>query len=427
MYNHQNHHRSTWLQHYRDVVAGKKDSKRGLPPHLRESTDAFALSLPGKHREVWRNVHLAFQAVDPLFLQGGFEIRKRLEEQVMDRSAYCKKKLGIQDAPRLRWTSDLIDFKRNHCLKIPPSFSPGPMHSLGHVMAFSAKLESDGYLNGRKYRRDCPHFDMVVLDFPMSADVQERYATLLLQREKEKRSQNGDGKVKEAPKDNMIIFSSIALLSNICFGPGLNWEISLSADGTHDVGSNDYILIPIGVYHINHDGTKTFRPLLYAFCPGEIELCVVLALDQLRIATRLLFNINAVFKSGMISDCSEVFVNAFKLVFPNNPLRQCYPHIARKFRIDGERTSNGGYRKHLGKMDNKWLQSVAGKDVQWLRLCRTHLMFEKGKSLVKDAWLRAGEQKLLKVFATSYLDNPDYCNWWYAVVGIPGCTPKSKH
>ena len=36
-------------------------------------------------------MHLAFQAVDPLFLQGGFEIRKRLEEQVMDRSAYCKK------------------------------------------------------------------------------------------------------------------------------------------------------------------------------------------------------------------------------------------------------------------------------------------------------------------------------------------------
>ena len=41
---------------------------------------------------------------------------------------------------------------------------------------------------------------------------------------KEKRSQNGDGKVKEAPKDNMISFSSIALLSNMCFGPGLNWE-----------------------------------------------------------------------------------------------------------------------------------------------------------------------------------------------------------
>jgi hypothetical protein len=426
MYNHQNHHRSTWLEHYRDVVAGKKVSKRGLPPYLKQSTDAFALSLRGKHREVWRKVYAAFQAIDPLFLSGGFEIRKKLEEQVIERSSYSSKKLAIQSAPRIKWTSDLINFKLQHRLKLPPSFRPVPMYCLDHVKAFATKLEADGYLTGVKHQRDCPHFDMIVLDFEMSSDVQERYNTLLFRREKEKKAQNDDGKVKEAPKDNMIIFSSISLLSNICFGQRLNWEISLSADGTHDVGSNDYILIPIGIYHINNDGTKTFRPLLYAFCPGEIELCVLLALDQLRIATRLLFNIYPVFKGGMISDCSEVFVNSFKLVFPKNPLLQCYPHIARKFRIDGERTSNGGYRKNLTKMDSKWLQAVAGKDVQWLRLCRTFAMFNKGASLVSDAWVQAGESKLLDVFANSYLKNPDYCKWWYAVVGIPGCIPQNQ-
>jgi hypothetical protein len=46
-------------------------------------------------------------------------------------------------------------------------------------------------------------------------------------------------------------------------------------------------------------------------------------------------------------------------------------------------------KKMLTKMDSKWLQAVAGKDVQWLRLCRTFAMFNKGASLVSDAWVLA--------------------------------------
>jgi hypothetical protein len=120
-----------------------------------------------------------------------------------------------------------------------------------------------------------------------------------------------------------------------------------SVDGTHGLLSNEYKVIGFGVYHVAPDGVKRFHPLAYAFATGELELASLLLLRYLKRIALDLFGLTPQFKGGIISDHTEVFVNAFQEAFLNDQVMQCFPHIIRKFRIDGRRGGNGQYMKVL--------------------------------------------------------------------------------
>ena len=96
--------------------------------------------------------------------------------------------------------------------------------------------------------------------------------------------------------------------------------------------------------------------------------------------------------------------NAFHNIFPDDMLLQCFPHIIRKFRIDGAREGNGVYYQHMSdKNSPSWLYDVAENDVCLLRECRTPAMFKKMSSMVLAGWRADGEDALADTFSSSYL------------------------
>jgi hypothetical protein len=161
--------------------------------------------------------------------------------------------------------------------------------------------------------------------------------------------------------------------------PLLSYGISVvptNLTGRFVVARMELSIVAIGLFSINLDGTKQYHPLVYALAPGEIELVALIALEFLKCAAMEVFGLTPRFRGGLISDHTEVFTNAFHEAFPSDMLLQCFPHIIRKFRIDGEREGNGSYFKHLsGKNPTSWLHDVAENDVYMLRECRTDAMF----------------------------------------------------
>ena len=129
-------------------------------------------------------------------------------------------------------------------------------------------------------------------------------------------------------------------------------------------------------------GVKRFHPLAYALATGELELVSLLLLHYLNRINMDLFGLTPRFKGGIISDHTEVFVNAFREIFPDDQVLQCFPHIIRKFRIDAKREGNGQYMKLLENHQATWLWNTAEEDVYMLRGCRYQLMFDKLKDLI---------------------------------------------
>jgi hypothetical protein len=156
-----------------------------------------------------------------------------------------------------------------------------------------------------------------------------------------------------------VVFTSLALLSNLCSSSNLDWNVCGSADGIHGLLSNDYKVIDFGVYHTGTEGVKRFHPLAYALATGELEIVSILLLHYIKCVARDLFGLNPQFKGGIISDHTEVFVNAFQEMFPNDQVLQCFPHIIRKFWIDGKREGNGQYMKLLENNQRTWLWDSA--------------------------------------------------------------------
>ncbi len=146
----------------------------------------------------------------------------------------------------------------------------------------------------------------------------------------------------------------------------------------------------------------------------------------MKCAARDLFGINPRFKGGIISDHTEVFVNAFQEIFPKDQVLQCFPHIIRKFRIDAKREGNGQYMKLLKNNQSFWLWDKAEEDVYMLRGCRSQPMFDKLKDMILASWTHDGEQDLADTFRKSYLDNDLFNKWRYNVSGIPGCIPQNN-
>jgi hypothetical protein len=409
---HEGHQLRGWHGHYSDMCELKKTSRKGLPIHFRDMVDVLARDHALEPMQIWRKLTRDVQVLEEFLLSSNVLVYSKIKDQVLTRIKYVRR--YDENKATLTYTSDIMSFKARHRLSVPYDFHAQPILAEEHLLLVARNLVRSGNLNVVKGRDDSrPHRDMVVLDYDnLGVDLSERYTALMKNR-------------NDAPREAMVVFTSLALLSTICCGIALDWEICLSADGTHNIGANDYKLIAIGVIHITSHGVKRLHPLVYAWCPGELEVCVLVALHHVKMAVWELFGIEPHFRGGMISDRSEVYVNAFKSVFPGNPVLQCYAHIIRKFIVDGKREHNGAYKCHVNG-NITWLQITAKEDVSNLRLCRSDEMFRKGIKLVREAWLEDGQEKVWETFSNSYLNDPDYSKWRYGVSGIPGCVPQNQ-
>jgi hypothetical protein len=281
----------------------------------------------------------------------------------------------------ITFTDDLMKFKEKYTLRLPEDFIPQPMDSEEHILELAQMLESRGYLKGKKSVPDMPHRDLIVLPIPDNDEPGMARVSQLSQTR------------TQPAAENTTIFTSLALLRNVCDCERLQWRVSLCGDFAHSTVCNDYMLLMIGVIDINHPKargqnvfTKSYRPLAYALGQAEREEVALLTLLALKKIVRRLFCLEMKsFLGGMVSDHTHVFTNSFKQACPGSLLMQCYPHIIRKFRIDDHRKHNGGYRKFV---DNTiFLHKIAIEDVRFLHGCCTKAMFRTLASLVIEGWI----------------------------------------
>jgi hypothetical protein len=68
----------------------------------------------------------------------------------------------------------------------------------------------------------------------------------------------------------------------------------------------------------------------------------------------------------------------------------------------------------------------AYKDITNLHHCKTHKQFMCYADLMQAAWVDAGEAGVAETFLRGYVDNEDYCHWWYSASGVPGCVPDNN-
>jgi hypothetical protein len=326
--------------------------------------------------------------------------------------------------PKIETFGQWKRFQRKHLLDLDvveqcDRFVPELVTGDQETINFAQTLDQNGFLTGKKLEGAFPHRELIVLDDP-SVEENERYQELV---------SSASAQTGPDPRGRTMVFTSIALLTNLCWCDQIGWKVTGSADGTHNVTSEDFTLIVFGFFNINQRGSRQFRPVASCVAEGEREIAALILLLNVRRAARILFGINIpAILGGLVSDHTYVFVNAFKSVF-EGLLLQCFTHISRKF-MSCETSGNGTYLKYVENLSRDeaiaWLTGIAYSDVVALHLCPTQMAFDKMAELVLAAWIADKQERIAKVFTKEYMTNQDFNKWRYNVTGIPGCIPDNN-
>ena len=431
-----NHVPIGWNEAYKYIIKFKEDRlsctvppkwddnyrrNPGLPYAIRAYVDTSLEQDPTlRPTAAWTKTESIFGAQD--LLKTSFQIRTYMKKQVENYILARKKgdelhnqKIDTYGQWKQYQKTYLLNLQAIECSNI---FQPQLVFHEEDVIAFSEKLHDAGFLRGKQHKCGFRHRDLVILDDP-SVVEHERYQQLLLS----KTAVTGPD-----PRGRTMVFTSISLLSNLCWCNEQEWKVTASADGTFNVTNNDFKLLSFGFYNITDRGNRQFRPVAFCVAEGEREICALILLLNIQKAAKVLFDITIPqIRGGAVSDHTAVFVNAFKTVFLDTVLLQCYTHIIRKFMPDDK--GNGSYLQYLSRTGSdarKWLKEVASVDVRSLHLCHNQKMFDKLSTLIIEAWKADGEGNMADVFAKAYVENSDYNKWRYSVTNIPGCVPDNN-
>lgn len=105
----------------------------------------------------------------------------------------------------------------------------------------------------------------------------------------------------------------------------MEWRLSGSVDGTHNVSNNQYKLIVFGVTYIDKNGTRNFYPICLAFGEGETQIVTLILILYMQIALLKLFGVAMVhFKAGIVFDRTFVWSKPFGMMFPLTQLMTCF-------------------------------------------------------------------------------------------------------
>jgi hypothetical protein len=312
---------------------------------------------------------------------------------------------------------DYIQFHRIEYRRLKEiKWDAQPRRGPESLRQMSKYLVEAGVLSGLGPSDDYPERKLIVLDSDL-VSMDERWQELF------KASDNMHATGPD-PRRRTVVFTSISLLGNAVWCRDMDWDVCGCVDGTHGMTTSSYKLITFGVFGFSDSKKcRTFHPITYTFGEGEREIVALHGFLNLIEALLRLFGIsNVQFKRGIVSDATNVFVNAIDRAFPGTVLLTCYPHIIRKF-MWNDRKGNGGYVTRLSRQPRVWLTREAEQAVRRLSLCKTQRQFNLMWELTQKKWNEDGESALADTFAKTYIHDPNFCRWFYAASGRHGSVP----
>jgi hypothetical protein len=188
----------------------------GLHPLDWPYTDALAMT-KFQPKQICRKIQIDFES-HPMFLQSR-QVRDIITDQMKERIPLVRKQIVEKDPMKknisIEYTHDVVAFKNQHRFLLPLGFLPQVIESETHLLELAGSLEKSVHLYGKKHKptSDFPHRDLIFLEY---ADVEEssRYKLLDAQGEQEKAASNQT--TRESVKANTVVFTSLALLYNLC-------------------------------------------------------------------------------------------------------------------------------------------------------------------------------------------------------------------
>ena len=299
--------------------------KPGVPKFIVAEIEKILKSNPTIRPKDASSKILNKYATHPLFVFDD-QMRKYLNNTIQ--KTIASRKQTNTTTLKMKYVFDILTFKETYVLhtlkifqKLPPSIVLGDRQ----LTTYSQKLKQMDLLHGKMFvkseEHELPHRSMIILDDP-SIEYDKKYIDLVASKS---HTTGVDARA------TTIVFTSIALLANICWCQKMDWCISASADGTHNISNNSYKLIMFGVYNISVDGKRQFYTIACALGEGEREIVTLLLLMNVKIACYRLFGITIRnFKGGCISDHSTVFTKPFQYLFYLQLCMTCKTHILRK-------------------------------------------------------------------------------------------------
>lgn len=128
--------------------------------------------------------------------------------------------------------------------------------------------------------------------------------------------------------------------------------------------------------------------------------------------TRLFFGVDLVLAYGSL-DRTQGIANAFKEVWPDVILLNCYPHLVRKSR-----------EKIKLLKDPAFYEDNVLPDIRYLSKARSAKQFKALSKLFLEFWIQQNEQDYAKWFEGIYLGDT-WGNWFY-VAAAAGITPSQN-
>jgi hypothetical protein len=122
---------------------------------------------------------------------------------------------------------DTYHLEHENLARLDSKFTPRLVMGEETLRVFCKQLACCNVLHGRQYNKlhHIAHKCMVFLD-DASVEQDHRYQTL---------KQSHSHVPGKDPRGTTLIFTSIALLSNLCWCTKLDWKIAPAADGTHNM------------------------------------------------------------------------------------------------------------------------------------------------------------------------------------------------
>lgn len=190
-----------------------------------------------------------------------------------------------------------------------------------------------------------------------------------------------------------------------------------------NMGSNRKFIFTVGEWTLVDFGTytthyarkqysKTFIPWMYMFVKTEHQVAYATLFRTARHFAGLFFGIELTLSFSSL-DRTQGIANAFKEVWPDVVLLNCYPHIVRKSREKKKLLTDAGFYE-----DNVL------PDIRYLSKARSAKQFKALSKLFFAFWTEQGESDYAKWFEDIYLGDT-WGNLFYTAAA-PGITPSQN-